>query len=96
MVTYPRKPPVWALREDGGWLPVCPYCKKPYPDAAIFDVKNYPDDGMALLFMEYYPDDGMALLFMECESCHDEAQFTIEWKKLQPKSFVTVKIKSDD
>ena len=83
MVTYPRKPPVWALREDGGWLPVCPYCKKPYPDAAIFDVKNYPDDGMALLFME-------------CESCHDEAQFTIEWKKLQPKSFVTVKIKSDD
>ena len=47
---------------------VCPNCEEPYTDAAIFSVKNYPDDGGALLFLE-------------CENCEYEAQMDINWKK---------------
>lgn len=48
--------------------PVCPQCNTPYGDGAIFSVKNYPDDGGALLFLE-------------CEGCKYEAQIDFDWKK---------------
>ena len=46
--------------------------------------------------MKNYPDDGAALLFLECESCDTEAQLDFSWAQLQPKTFTVVKRKEDD
>ena len=55
---------------EDGILPSCPYCGVAYRDAAIFDVKNYPDDGRGALFLE-------------CEECEKEAEIVFQWTVLR-------------
>ena len=44
--------PKWIRNEsDDGDRPVCPHCGVPYGDGDIFNVKNYPHDGGAILFL---------------------------------------------
>lgn len=70
-----RKEPLWVRNEmDDGDKPVCPYCIVPYGDGDIFDIKNYPDSGMAAIF------------FM-CEECQKEAELVIEWIKVKENKY---------
>ena len=43
-------------------MPCCAFCGLPYPDAHIGEVKNYPDDGVILVFFT-------------CETCNKESEF---------------------
>lgn len=79
----PRPAPAWASIRSGEWFPVCPSCEKRYEDGQILDIKNYPDDGGGLLFLE-------------CEGCHVETQLVFEWKTLQPKKFEVVKMEDNE
>lgn len=45
-----------------GFMPCCAFCGKPYPDADIGQVKNYPEDGV------------IAVFFI-CEGCGEESEF---------------------
>ena len=67
-----RKEPTWLRNDaDDGDKPVCPYCNKPYPDAAVFDIKNYPEDGTLALF---FP----------CERCDGkEAKIAVSWETIK-------------
>lgn len=58
---------VLLVYDSGELVPACPYCKEVYQDSAIFDVKNYPADGNAIMFFE-------------CEECNEEAEFVFSWK----------------
>ena len=82
-----RLSPLWSATDTspntGEWFPVCPKCEEPYSDGQILEVKNYPDDGGALLFLE-------------CESCKTEAQLDFSWSQLQPKTFTVVKRKKEN
>jgi hypothetical protein len=51
---------------DDGWLPVCPYCDRPFGDGQIGEVKNYPDDGGAVVFFV-------------CERCAKECRVDINY-----------------
>jgi len=54
----------WKRNEaNDGWMPCCNKCGKPYPDAHIGDVKNYPEDGAIAVFFT-------------CEECGEESDFT--------------------
>jgi hypothetical protein len=67
--------PKWKKNQAGdGYMPVCPNCKEVFGDADIFDVKNYPEDGGALLFLE-------------CEKCEYEAQLNFNWDQFVPEIF---------
>lgn len=59
----------WKLNKEGNCIPSCPYCSKEYDDGAIFNIKNYPADGIAAIFYQ-------------CERCGEEAEDTIEWSKM--------------
>lgn len=60
------------LDETEEMFPVCPYCGRPYGDGDIFDVKNYPDDGGAIMFLKH-------------DSCEGkEAQLFFEWRQVAP------------
>lgn len=78
-----RPAPAWATHGNDEWFPVCPKCSKRYTDGQILDIKNYPDDGGGMLFLE-------------CEYCQVEAALDFEWKKLQPKTFTTVTVEDDE
>lgn len=52
-----------ANESKDGYMPVCPTCHKPYGDAEIGDVKNYPADGVIAVFFT-------------CDICKEEASFT--------------------
>jgi hypothetical protein len=72
-----REKPKWTTNEYGDIKPVCPYCDKPYGDGDIFDVKNYPDDGGAIMFLI-------------CQYCKDnkteeEAELIFDWNVIRPK-----------
>lgn len=70
-----RLEPKWIRnRTKDGDMPACPYCDKLYEDAARFDIKNYPDDGMAAIFFS-------------CENCKKEAQIIIEWSKIRENKY---------
>jgi NTP pyrophosphatase (non-canonical NTP hydrolase) len=62
--------PKWMINEYGDPKPVCPYCDVPYRDAAIFDVKHYPADGGASMFLE-------------CEDCNEEAKINFDWVNIK-------------
>ena len=63
--------PKWIRNEtDDGDMPVCPYCDKPYGDGHISNVKNYPHDGGAMLFLE-------------CEDCKKEASMYFDWETMR-------------
>ena len=63
--------PNWKMNEHGdGILPVCPYCKTEYGDGDIFEVKNYPADGGAMMFFE-------------CVECKKEAKIDFDWVKIR-------------
>ena len=49
-------------QSDDGFLPVCK-CRHEFEDAAIGEVKNYPDDGEVAVF---FP----------CPKCKEEVSFT--------------------
>ncbi len=67
MTWKPREKVVFIINEFGdGLKPKCPYCKRAYPDASIFDVKNYPEDGGAIMFFE-------------CERCKEESELDFSW-----------------
>jgi len=72
-----RKAPLFVKNAFGEVIPACPYCASPYDDGAIFDVKNYPDDGAAAMFLM-------------CESCRREAEIVFEWKKLSSRPTVDI------
>ena len=56
----------YMLNEAGdGYKPCCAKCGKPFPDAEVGDVKNYPDDGLIMAFFT-------------CEQCGEESKFTYE------------------
>jgi len=66
-----RLEPKWKRNQlDDGDEPICPYCNTSYGDGDIFEIKNYPDDGMASIF---FP----------CEECGEEARLIIEWIKIK-------------
>ena len=71
-----RKQPKWITNEYDNPIPVCPYCDEPYGDGDIFNVKNYPDDGGAVMFLI-------------CEDCgrnkapQEEAQLIFDWEVLK-------------
>ncbi len=70
-----HKAPKWRKSEQfDEYQPVCRKCEETYPDGQIFDVKNYPDDGGATLFLK-------------CEKCGYEAQLNFEWKPFVPEVF---------
>jgi len=50
-----------------GDKPVCPFCNKEYGDGDIFNVKNYPADGGAIMFLE-------------CIDCKNEARLIFDWE----------------
>ena len=62
--------PKWVrnAKKDGD-KPVCPFCDRPYGDGDIFDVKNYPEDGGAVMFFE-------------CEVCEKEASILCDWSDM--------------
>lgn len=63
--------PVWVRnRMNDGDMPACPYCGKIYNDGAYFDIKNYPDDSGATIFLK-------------CESCHEEAELIFSWDQIR-------------
>jgi hypothetical protein len=77
-----KEKPKWMINQEGdGDKPICPFCNKDYGDGAIFNVKNYPADGGAILFLE-------------CESCNKEAKIHFDWTQLQKKGEDLVYIKS--
>ena len=54
----------WMKNEDGdGYMPCCKKCGKPFEDAEVGDVKNYPEDGCVAVFFT-------------CEDCKEESDFT--------------------
>ena len=53
----------WKRNQMGdGDMPCCGKCGKAYGDGEIGDVKNYPDDGLVVVFFT-------------CEHCKEESQF---------------------
>ncbi|KKR01650.1 MAG: hypothetical protein UT24_C0003G0057 [Candidatus Woesebacteria bacterium GW2011_GWB1_39_12] len=48
-----------------GYMPCCSKCHKPFEDAEIGDVKNYPEDGRVSVFFK-------------CNSCRDEGGADLE------------------
>lgn len=68
--------PKWIRNEqDDGDRPVCPHCDTPYGDGDIFDVKNYPHDGGAVLFLK-------------CQNCKGdklpkEAELYFDWETMR-------------
>lgn len=65
------KEPKWIRNQsDDGDRPVCPYCDEPYGDGDIFDIKNYPDDGIGAVF---FP----------CVNCEKESEITVSWEKIR-------------
>jgi hypothetical protein len=65
------KKPKWVRnRMNDGDMPACPYCGKIYEDGAIFNIKNYPDDGGATIFLK-------------CVSCHEEAELIFSWDQIR-------------
>lgn len=78
-----RPEPAWASNMAGEWFPVCPSCSKRYGDGQILDVKNYPDDGMGIVFLE-------------CVYCGVEAEIAFSWVRLQPPKFTVVRMEDED
>lgn len=65
-----RKPKWVRNRLNDGDMPACPYCGKVYDDGAYFDMKNYPEDGGAAIFLE-------------CKACHEEAELIFSWDQIR-------------
>lgn len=60
----------WKTNSYGKLIPVCPYCETVYGDGDIFNVKNYPSDGGAIMFLE-------------CEDCKEEASLNFDWDTIK-------------